>query len=110
MTGVGAMHEAAIQQPAWVLLAYLIAGVCFILALRGLSGPESSRRGNRVGMLGMLIAVVTTLVSHYRSSMFCVDPAFNAQAELAACRSAPPGNEIELAWIALAVLVGGAVG
>ena len=39
------MHEAA-ATPAWVLLAYLISGVCFILALRGLSSPESSRRGN----------------------------------------------------------------
>jgi NAD(P) transhydrogenase subunit beta len=58
------MHEAAVQQPAWVLLAYLIAGVCFILALRGLSSPESSRRGNRIGMIGMAIAVVTTLVTH----------------------------------------------
>ena len=57
------MHEAA-AQPAWVLLAYLIAGVCFILALRGLSSPESSRRGNRLGMIGMAIAVVTTLVVH----------------------------------------------
>jgi H+-translocating NAD(P) transhydrogenase subunit beta len=57
------MHEAA-ATPAWVLLAYLISGVCFILALRGLSGPESSRRGNRLGMIGMLIAVVTTLVTH----------------------------------------------
>jgi NAD(P) transhydrogenase subunit beta len=47
-----------------VLIAYLIAGVCFILALRGLSSPESSRRGNRAGMLGMLIAVVTTLATH----------------------------------------------
>ena len=58
------MHEAAVQQPAWVLIAYLVAGVCFILALRGLSGPESSRRGNRTGMLGMAIAVVTTLATH----------------------------------------------
>ena len=57
------MHEAA-TTPAWVLLAYLIAGVCFILALRGLSSPESSRRGNRAGMIGMAIAVVTTLVIH----------------------------------------------
>jgi proton-translocating NAD(P)+ transhydrogenase subunit beta len=57
------MHEAA-ATPAWVLLAYLVAGVCFILALRGLSGPESSRRGNYTGMVGMAIAVVTTLFVH----------------------------------------------
>jgi len=43
--------------------AYLIASVCFILALRGLSHPESSRRGNMLGMLGMVIAIVTTLVN-----------------------------------------------
>ncbi|MGQ0559059.1 MAG: NAD(P)(+) transhydrogenase (Re/Si-specific) subunit beta [Sphingosinicella sp.] len=57
------MHEAA-PIPDWVLLAYLVAGVCFILALRGLSSPESSRRGNRFGMIGMAIAVGTTLVIH----------------------------------------------
>jgi len=43
-------------------LAYLVAGVLFILALRGLSSPESSRRGNVFGMTGMALAVVTTLV------------------------------------------------
>jgi NAD(P) transhydrogenase subunit beta len=48
----------------WVALAYLIAGVCFILALRGLSSPATSRRGNRLGMAGMTIAVVTTLATH----------------------------------------------
>ena len=48
----------------WVALAYLVAGVCFILALRGLSSPTSSQRGNRFGMIGMAIAVVTTLVTH----------------------------------------------
>ena len=48
----------------WVALAYLVSGVFFILALRGLSSPASSRRGNRFGMAGMLIAVVTTLVTH----------------------------------------------
>ncbi|MFT5449483.1 MAG: NAD(P) transhydrogenase subunit beta [Gammaproteobacteria bacterium] len=42
-------------------LAYLLAGVLFILALRGLSSPESSRRGNTLGMIGMAIAVVVTL-------------------------------------------------
>jgi NAD(P) transhydrogenase subunit beta len=47
-----------------VLLAYLVAGICFILALRGLSSPVSSRRGNRLGIIGMAIAVVTTLITH----------------------------------------------
>lgn len=44
-----------------VALLYLAAGVLFILALRGLSSPESSRQGNFYGMLGMTIAVLTTL-------------------------------------------------
>ena len=48
----------------WVALAYLISGVFFILALRGLSSPATSRTANRFGMVGMLIAVVTTLVTH----------------------------------------------
>ena len=63
------MSEAARLQPAWALLAYLIAGVCFILALRGLSNPESSRRGNLTGMVGMTIAVVTTLATHEIASL-----------------------------------------
>ncbi len=58
------MHEA-VGAPAWVMLAYLVAGICFILALRGLSNPESARRGNRAGMAGMLLAVGTTLI-HYQ--------------------------------------------
>jgi H+-translocating NAD(P) transhydrogenase subunit beta len=41
---------------------YLIAAVCFILALRGLSSPASSRAGNRLGMAGMAIAIVVTLL------------------------------------------------
>jgi NAD(P) transhydrogenase subunit beta len=45
-------------------LAYLVAGVLFILALRGLSNPETSRRGNLFGMIGMAIAVATTLAAH----------------------------------------------
>ena len=62
------MHEVAPVNP-WVALAYLIAGVCFILALRGLSGPASSRRGNRFGMAGMAIAVGTTLFTHELASL-----------------------------------------
>jgi NAD(P) transhydrogenase subunit beta len=50
--------------PAWAMLAYLVAGVFFILALRGLSSPATSRSGNRNGMIGMGIAVVTTLIMH----------------------------------------------
>ncbi len=49
----------------WVALAYLVSGVFFILALRGLSSPATSRTGNRFGMIGMLIAVVTTLVTQF---------------------------------------------
>ena len=41
---------------------YLVSGVLFILALRGLSSPESSRRGNQFGIAGMAVAVVTTLL------------------------------------------------
>ena len=48
----------------WASLAYLVAGVCFILALRGLSSPATSQRGNRMGIIGMTIAVVTTLITH----------------------------------------------
>jgi NAD(P) transhydrogenase subunit beta len=63
------MAEAAHSQPSWVLLAYLVAGVCFILALRGLSSPETSRRGNLTGMAGMAIAVATTLAMHHVASL-----------------------------------------
>jgi len=52
------------MSPNIVALLYLVAGVLFILALRGLSSPESSRLGNWFGMAGMTIAVVTTLASH----------------------------------------------
>jgi len=47
--------------PNITALFYLVAGVLFILALRGLSSPESSRQGNLFGMIGMAIAAVTTL-------------------------------------------------
>jgi NAD(P) transhydrogenase subunit beta len=45
-------------------LAYLVAAVLFILALRGLSSPVTSREGNRFGMIGMAIAVIATLLHH----------------------------------------------
>jgi NAD(P) transhydrogenase subunit beta len=75
----------------WAALAYLIAGVCFILALRGLSSPTSSQRGNRFGMIGMTIAVVTTLVTHV--------PMFSA--------ASPPGNphDLMIDWITVLQVV-----
>src|SRR5246500_3427654 len=67
-------------------LLYLVAGVLFILSLRGLSSPASSRRGNFLGMAGMVIAIGTTLANH------------------------PPADGI--AWLAvlLGVGVGGGIG
>ena len=63
--------------------AYLIAGVLFIMALRGLSSPESSRTGNMYGMVGMSIAIITTLLN----------PAI-----------------VSYEWIAIAVAIGGGIG
>ena len=42
-------------------LLYLVSGVCFIMALRGLSSPETARQGNFFGMAGMVVAIGTTL-------------------------------------------------
>ena len=44
-------------------VAYLISAVLFIIALRGLASPESSRKGNMAGILGMIIAIVATVLS-----------------------------------------------
>ena len=50
-------------------LAYLIAAVLFMLALRGLSSPVTSRQGNRFGMIGMAVAVIATLAQHGMSGV-----------------------------------------
>jgi NAD(P) transhydrogenase subunit beta len=50
--------------PEITTLLYLVSGVLFILALRGLSSPATSQRGNRLGMIGMAIAVGTTLAAY----------------------------------------------
>jgi NAD(P) transhydrogenase subunit beta len=62
---------------------YLIASICFIMALRGLSSPDTARRGNLLGMVGMVIAIATTLAS--------------------------PGV-LSYGLIAIAVLIGGTIG
>ncbi len=46
--------------PIWAQLTYLLAAVCFILALKGLSGPRTARRGNQIGAVGALLALVVT--------------------------------------------------
>jgi NAD(P) transhydrogenase subunit beta len=74
------------MSPNLVALLYLVAGVLFILALRGLSSPESSRRGNRFGMIGMLIAVLTTLAAH------------------------PPADTVAWVLVVLGVAIGGGIG
>jgi H+-translocating NAD(P) transhydrogenase subunit beta len=67
-------------------LLYLVAGMLFILSLRGLSSPASSRRGNFLGMAGMAIAVGTTIASH------------------------PPADGVAWLLVAVGILVGGSIG
>src|SRR5215217_8712601 len=57
------------MSPNTAALLYLVAGVLFILALRGLSSPETSRQGNLFGMAGMAIPIVTTLAAHPPASL-----------------------------------------
>ncbi|MFO1181841.1 NAD(P)(+) transhydrogenase (Re/Si-specific) subunit beta [Ottowia sp.] len=71
-----------------VTLLYLIASVCFIQALKGLSHPTSSIRGNLFGMVGMAIAVLTT----------------------AALIVQIAGSALGLAWVLLGLVIGGAYG
>ena len=58
------------MHPNLVALLYLVSAVLFIMALRGLSSPETSRRGNLYGMVGMAIAIVTTLAQLHDTSGF----------------------------------------
>ena len=44
-----------------VALGYLVAAICFVLALRGLSSPATSQQGNRIGIAGMAVAILFTL-------------------------------------------------
>jgi NAD(P) transhydrogenase subunit beta len=44
--------------PTWIQLVFLACGVCFILALKGLSGPRTARRGNLIGAVAAVVACV----------------------------------------------------
>jgi H+-translocating NAD(P) transhydrogenase subunit beta len=72
-----------------VTFLYLVASVCFIQALKGLSHPTTSIRGNVFGMAGMLIAAVTTAALIFELSK---------------------GSLTGLSWVLLGLLVGGAAG
>src|SRR5579872_2900942 len=67
-------------------LLYLVAGILFILALRGLSSPATSRQGNRFGMIGMAVAVATTLALR------------------------PPSGALSWLLIVVGVAIGGSIG
>ena len=53
-------------------LLYLVASICFIMALRGLSSPDTARGGNLYGIVGMVIAVATTLASPHVVSYWLI--------------------------------------
>ncbi len=89
-------HVAAVNP--WVALAYLVAGVLFILALRGLSHPTTSVRGNRFGMAGMLIAVGTTLLTHLPTIGY-----HTAACEIGTAGWCPGGFEVD--WITAGEIV-----
>jgi H+-translocating NAD(P) transhydrogenase subunit beta len=50
--------------------AYLLSAICFIMALRGLSSPLTSRQGNLFGIVGMVVAIVTTLLAHVSATAY----------------------------------------
>ena len=60
-----ALLASAYVEPSWVQFVELIAAVCFILALKGLSSPKSARNGVLIGSVGALIAVVVTFFAGY---------------------------------------------
>ena len=50
------------EMPTWVQVAYLVGGVCFILALKGLSGPKTARNGNLLGAVAAVVACVLPFI------------------------------------------------
>ena len=88
-----------------VTLLYLVASICFIQALKGLSHPTTSIRGNLFGMLGMALAVLTTAALIYKL----------AQPSELTSMGSPLSNGSTGAWtglghVVLALVIGGAAG
>ncbi|MTW12405.1 NAD synthetase [Pseudoduganella eburnea] len=100
-----------------VTMMYLIASVCFIQALKGLSSPANARKGNAFGMAGMAIAAVTTIALILRIKADMAAASESAEAVAAAARAlgmdvhARSGSGgLGLGLVALGVLVGGGIG
>lgn len=73
----------SILDPVWTSLLYLVAAVCFILALKGLSSPRTARRGNAIGAAGALVAAVTVFLSARLENMVLILAAIAVGAALA---------------------------
>jgi H+-translocating NAD(P) transhydrogenase subunit beta len=58
--------------PVWAQLGYVVAAVCFILALKGLSSPRSARIGNLIGVVGALLAMVVTFLAYDLENLFWI--------------------------------------
>ena len=76
-----------------VTLLYLIASICFIQALKGLSHPATARRGNAFGIIGMAVAVLTTLALIYKLKSEAV-----------------AGSDLGYGLVIFGVVVGGSIG
>ena len=90
------------------LMAWLVAGVCFILSLSGLSRHETSRRGNLLGIIGMAIAILATLFSGLIGYIPDVSHSIESATETAMLSEGVDGFGIFLLIAALAV--GGGIG
>ena len=76
-----------------VTLLYLLASICFIQALKGLSHPATARRGNAFGIIGMAVAVATTLALIYKLKSEAV-----------------AGSDLGYGLVIFGVVVGGSIG
>ncbi|HEX5016447.1 MAG TPA: NAD(P)(+) transhydrogenase (Re/Si-specific) subunit beta [Actinomycetes bacterium] len=76
----------------WVQLAYLVAALCFILALKGLSSPKFARRGNIIGAIGAMLAVVVTLFAEDYDHM----PAILAAVAVGTAFGVPAARRVQM--------------
>ncbi|MCU1443263.1 MAG: transhydrogenase subunit beta, partial [Cryobacterium sp.] len=90
----------------WTALFYLIAAVCFILALKGLSSPRTARRGNLIGAAGAVLAVATVFLSVRLENV----PAIVATIAVGAGVAAPVARRVQMTQIPQLVALFNGVG